>query len=851
MGAFDERPRFYEGQFLSAADLGQVVDYLRGADARHALGAHTWGIALGLHLIERPAPGAPNRVEVLLQPGAAWDGFGRVIAVGWPERLPETKFEGIAYNAAVDDPLNPGGPKGRLVRVWLAYDEFPTRTPPYGFENCSDDPANARVRETFQFVIGEQPNLLDRRAPVLIGDANVDAANALTEFDSTAMTLWDASVPHQTFPAAGKPPRWLIPIGFVRWIARDGALGYFAKRDLDPADNVELRTRAFRRMFGVVAEELLGAAGNVVIRARGDNPVGPHRFSRLLQSPTLAADAHSDLLWIEGRSRMLGDVKLANAELHWRDANSTDQTTPLYIARFGDDRVDGAMGQRELRTYIGPDTQTDNRLIVGPRAPGAGPPGPPLPPPQILPRLVVVSGRPDVASEGRVGVNSYDPQAALEVKGDWTNNEDGALRLSGDTPTLRFHAGATAWRQQVPSQAAASFRIGHRTAPATWRDVVYVTTSNRVGIGTSTPRNPLSVRSEQSANPDWEELVAFEDVSAATKWHVNLRTVGGKHLNFAETGVADGRLYLKAGGGVGIATVEPTNPLHVNGNTGIRQNRLYLSGGDGWSSITYNAHHNDANNAWVFPDPARKSVTIELDDANGATRFEVFSNATSVAGNWKSNLRVTGDNDVTAMAYNGGSVGVGTLNPSEKLHVAGAFLRVDGAANEQAVLGGEGVQGVTVGTRNAGTSFADMRNLTVPFSGVNAAAWLSLWCRDVTEVSDERAKTRIESISGALDRVTKLRGVTYQWRDMPAGYDTGQRLGLIAQEVQKVVPEAVTVNQRGAGLSYSALVPLLIESIKEMKAEIDTLRERVDVLERGAASAASATRRDGPRKRAR
>ena len=830
MGAFDERPRFYPGQFLSAADLGQVIDYLRGADARHALGAHTWGIALGLHLIERPAPGAPNRVEVLLQPGAAWDGFGRVIAVGWPQRLPETQFEGIAYNAAVDDPLNPGGPKGRLVRVWLAYDELGTRTPPYGFENCSDDPANARVRETFQFVIGEQPNLLDRRAPVRIGDAIVDAANALTEFDSAATTLWDASVPHQTFPASGKPPRWLIPIGFVRWIARDGALGYFARGDLDPADNVALRTRAFRETLGVVAEELLGPAGNVVIRARGDNPVSGHRFARLLQNPALAPDAQADLLWVEGRSRMLADVKLAGAELHWRDANSTDQTTPLYVARFGDDRVDGAFGQRELRAYIGPDTQGDNRLIVGPRAPGV-PPGPPPPPPQILPRLVVVSGRPGAAAEGRVGVNAFDPQAALEVKGDWTNNEDGALRLSGDTPTLRFHAGATAWRQQVPSQAAASFRLGYRTAPATWRDVVYVTTTDRVGIGTGTPRSPLSVRAQASPDPNWEELVAFEAPAGTTQWHINLHTVGGRHLNFAETGVADGRLYLKAGGGVGIATVEPTNPLHVNGNAGIRQNRLYLSGGVGWSSITYNAHHNDANNAWVFPDPARKSITLELDDANGATRFEVFSNPTSTPGNWTSHLRVSGDNDVTAMAYNGGSVGIGTLNPGEKLHVAGAFLRVDGAGNEQAVLGGEGQQGVTLGTRNANTNFADMRNLTVAFNQGNAAAWLRLWCRDVTEVSDERSKTHVQPITGALERVEKLRGVSYRWRDMPPGDEPGPRLGLIAQEVQQVVPEAVTVNQRGAGLSYSALVPLLIESIKELKREVDTLRQRVDSLE--------------------
>jgi hypothetical protein len=45
-----------------------------------------------------------------------------------------------------------------------------------------------------------------------------------------------------------------------------------------------------------------------------------------------------------------------------------------------------------------------------------------------------------------------------------------------------------------------------------------------------------------------------------------------------------------------------------------------------------------------------------------------------------------------------------------------------------------------------------------------------------------------------------------------------------------VVPEAVTVNERGAGLSYSALVPLLIESVKALKAELDALRAEVKAL---------------------
>ena len=80
-------------------------------------------------------------------------------------------------------------------------------------------------------------------------------------------------------------------------------------------------------------------------------------------------------------------------------------------------------------------------------------------------------------------------------------------------------------------------------------------------------------------------------------------------------------------GRVGIGIVSPDNELSVVGSpTGIRQNRLALSGGTGsnaWSSLTFNAYHNEANNGWVWPDQTRAAVTLEM-DANPGGRFEVY-----------------------------------------------------------------------------------------------------------------------------------------------------------------------------------------------------------------------------------
>lgn len=94
---------------------------------------------------------------------------------------------------------------------------------------------------------------------------------------------------------------------------------------------------------------------------------------------------------------------------------------------------------------------------------------------------------------------------------------------------------------------------------------------------------------------------------------------------------------------------------------------------------------------------------------------------------------------------------------------------------------------------------------------------------NVTAYSDIRLKKDIELIPDALDKVCTLRGVTYE------RIDSGERqTGVIAQEVQAVLPEAVmtmTDEQQTLSVAYGNLVGLLIEAIKELKAEVDVLKQ--------------------------
>ena len=95
--------------------------------------------------------------------------------------------------------------------------------------------------------------------------------------------------------------------------------------------------------------------------------------------------------------------------------------------------------------------------------------------------------------------------------------------------------------------------------------------------------------------------------------------------------------------------------------------------------------------------------------------------------------------------------------------------------------------------------------------------------------SDERLKGAIETIPNALDKVCQLDGITFNWNDKAVGKDLVSReAGVIAQQVQKVLPEIVTERDTGyLAVKYEKLVPLLIEAIKELRAEVADLKQKI------------------------
>ena len=96
---------------------------------------------------------------------------------------------------------------------------------------------------------------------------------------------------------------------------------------------------------------------------------------------------------------------------------------------------------------------------------------------------------------------------------------------------------------------------------------------------------------------------------------------------------------------------------------------------------------------------------------------------------------------------------------------------------------------------------------------------------DITAFSDETLKENIQPITNALDKLNQIRGVTYNLKDD----NTRKHTGVIAQELQKVLPEAVHTNDDGIlSVAYGNTIGLLIEAIKELQGTVNDLKRRLE-----------------------
>ncbi len=145
---------------------------------------------------------------------------------------------------------------------------------------------------------------------------------------------------------------------------------------------------------------------------------------------------------------------------------------------------------------------------------------------------------------------------------------------------------------------------------------------------------------------------------------------------------------------------------------------------------------------------------------------------------------------------------------------------VSGASGSTSTLGNASTS-LTLDTASGGLSFVQngsVSTFTILSSG-NAIFGSTVTAANFITASDQRLKTNIQPITDYETVLSAVNGVYYRWKD---GGEPD--IGLLAQEVAAVLPEAVITNQHGfMGVAYHKLVPVLIEAVKNLQGRVASL----------------------------
>ena len=263
---------------------------------------------------------------------------------------------------------------------------------------------------------------------------------------------------------------------------------------------------------------------------------------------------------------------------------------------------------------------------------------------------------------------------------------------------------------------------------------------------------------------------------------------------------------------------------------------------------------------------------LRADTASYATRADTAEYAFSgVADNITTDQLA--DNAVTSAKIADGTITGADINVDAYLAVEGIYAQMDGggAAGEFQITNASNnaiaLSAITAGINRAG--YIEISNLSSPAtalevytsgpgraaefivdngnssfpaievytSGTGYAGYFhgDVYTTGSYQGSDSRWKQNIAPLAGALNKVLALRGVQFEWNraDYPdKGFREGIQIGLIAQEVEEVLPELVRDDQDGyKAVEYQKITAVLVEAMKEQQHEIEALKAAVAALQ--------------------
>lgn len=301
---------------------------------------------------------------------------------------------------------------------------------------------------------------------------------------------------------------------------------------------------------------------------------------------------------------------------------------------------------------------------------------------------------------------------------------------------------------------------------------------------------------------------------------------------------ADGPIQINSSGGnttgfeVNSSVPNSAAVRANNTGTGVALRAENTNASNGFAAIQANTNSTDPNNS---------AILGNNDGAGYGISGQIPATATGTAAVYGSNLRATGGSGVSGIGFNGV---VGTAQNGQGFGLYGLNNQPGGTNLSVGTygMGFNGIYGQTTDVTNGWSGYFT-QDIGVDGAGYSIGGW--------NTVSDRRLKSNIKPIESALERLVKINGLIYTLRTPDhIGFDeNGNKIenktreevqyGVLAQELEKVFPEmvnekAVFINSgdetKYKTVNYNALIPVLIESIKELNEKIESLEQEVQDL---------------------
>ncbi len=485
-------------------------------------------------------------------------------------------------------------------------------------------------------------------------------------------------------------------------------------------------------------------------------------------------------------------------------------------------------------------------------------------------------------ADAQIGVGTATPNSTLDVRGSLSTAYR-AFSTSGSaviTDNMLVFTGTSAATLTLPDATACSGRTYWvKSTSSNASALTIATTSSQTidGLASWTVTQTNKVIALISNGANW--LVTTENLPGSgggTAWTLggnnvssaaqNLGTTSNFSLPFITNNTERMRISNTGNIGIGTSTFNGTYPekLVVDAGTTTSVNAIvgkgainsYLqlniqNGSNGTSaSSDVVATADNGSETTNFVDMGINSSTNAsgvMGGANDAYLYNIGQNFLIGTGTAAKSLAfMTGGTTQSTnerMRIDGsGNVGIGTNNPGQKLHLNGGNMRItNGGINADFMVGtsfagftnASGIVYYEVGGTEThmfgGDVIPDADNSRT--NGNSSRRWSAVYASNGTiQTSDIRLKKNIHDLPYGLAEVLRLKPVAYNWKDNTGG----NKIGLIAQEVKKIIPEVVLGDEakENLGMNYAEMVPVLINAIKEQQVQIDALKKEIQSLKK-------------------